>query len=65
MSAPLHLPDVLIRHFAVGFDGATLLLVFGPAGALTGSVTVMGKFALAASLELVLSAEAAVANTVC
>lgn len=60
-----YLPDVLIWSFSVSFDGATLLLVLGPAGTLTCSVAVMSKFALAALLELLLSAETAVANTLC
>lgn len=60
-----HLPDILIWYFAISFDGTTFLLVFGPAGTLAGSVTVMSKFALAAPLEFILSAETAVANTIC
>lgn len=60
-----YLPDVLIRCFSKSFDGATLQLVLGPAGTLTRPVTVMSKFALAALLELLLSAETAVANTLC
>lgn len=60
-----HLPDILIWYFAITFDGTTFLLVFSPAGTLAGSVTVMSKFALAAPLELLLSAETAVANTLC
>lgn len=36
--------------------------MLGPAGTLTRSVTVMGEFALAALLQLLLSAETTVAN---
>lgn len=36
--------------------------MFGPASALARAVAVMGKLALAAPLELLLSAEATVAN---
>ena len=36
--------------------------MFGPAGTLARSVAIMGKFALAAPLQLVLSAETGVAN---
>lgn len=46
----LLLPDALVWCFAIGFDGATLLLVFSPTGALARPVAVMGKFALAAPL---------------
>lgn len=46
----LHLPDALIWCFAISFDGTTFLLVFGPAGTLASSVTIMSKFALAAPL---------------
>lgn len=60
-----YLPDVLIWCFSISFDGATLQLVLGPAGTLACSVTVMSKFALAALLELLLSAETTVANTLC
>lgn len=59
------LPDVLIWSFSISFDGATLQLVLGPAGTLTRSVAVMSKFALAALLELLLSPETTVANTLC
>lgn len=60
-----HLPDVLVGYFAISFDGTTFLLVFSPACTLAGSVTVMSEFALATPLELLLSAETAVANTLC
>ena len=59
------LPDVLIWCFSISFDGAAFLLVFSPAGTLASSVTVVSEFALAAPLELFLSAEAAVTNTFC
>lgn len=39
--------------------------MLGPAGALTRSVAVVSKLALAALLELLLPAEAAVANALC
>lgn len=64
-SNSLYLPDVLIRGFPIRFDGATLQLVLGPAGTLACSVAVMSKLALAALLELLLSAETTVANPLC
>lgn len=57
-----HSPDVLIGGFSKSFDGSALQLVLGPAGALARSVAVVSKFALAALLQLLLPAEATVAN---
>lgn len=60
-----HLPNVLIWRLSVRFDGPAFHLVFRPGGTLACSVTVMSKLALATPLELVLSAEAVVANSLC
>lgn len=61
----IHLPYVLIGCFPIRFDGTTFQLVFGPTGPLAGSVAILSKLALAAPVEFVLCAEAAVANTLC